>query len=108
VATGNASAERLGFQLRALSDHSEATPDKTEVVVFNHDFEEGTSQDRSPSAATMSSCIPADYGELAGETGKGIDVHEATRLLGNCDNRRSKDPTCTSGKLYHDGLSNGS
>jgi hypothetical protein len=45
------SAQRLGFQLRALSEHREVMAGKTEVVVFNHDFERQTSQEGSPSAA---------------------------------------------------------
>jgi hypothetical protein len=35
------SVQRFGFQLRALSDHPDVMADKTEVVVFNHDFESG-------------------------------------------------------------------
>jgi hypothetical protein len=44
-----ASAQRLGFQLRALSEHREATAGKAEVVVLNHDFEGNV----SPSPVVM-------------------------------------------------------
>jgi hypothetical protein len=44
-------AQRFGFQLRAPSEHREAMVDKTEVVVFNHDFEVTTSRQGGPAAA---------------------------------------------------------
>jgi hypothetical protein len=45
--------------------------------------------------------------ETAAKPARGIDVHDETWLLGNCENSRRPDPTCTSNRFYHDGSSSG-